>query len=125
MIKYSVEFPIKSSVKILFNALSTPSGLSEWFADDVNWKGNNYTFIWDDSVQEAELLKKINNYLVRFKWIDSEDDDTYFEFKIDIDSITNDVILVITGFSEDEEEKEREINLWNTQIQALMKSIGS
>ena len=125
MIKYSVEFPIKSSVKILFNALSTPSGLSEWFADDVNWKGNNYTFIWDDSVQEAKLLKKINNYLVRFKWIDSEDDDTYFEFKIDIDSITNDVILVITGFSEDEEEKEREINLWNTQIQALMKSIGS
>ena len=125
MIKYSVEFPIKSSVKILFNAISTPSGLSEWFADDVNWKGNNYTFIWDDGQQEAELKKKINNYFVRFKWIDDENDDTYFEFKIDIDSITNDVILIITDFAENEDEQEHEINLWNTQIQALMKSIGS
>ena len=124
MIKYSIEFPIKSSEKILFNAVSTPTGLSEWFANDVNWNGNTYTFIWDDGDQEAELVKKINNYLVRYKWLDS-DDESYFEFKIDIDSITNDVILVITDFSENEDEKEHEINLWNTQIQALMKSIGS
>ena len=124
MIKYSIEFPIKSSVKILFNAISTPTGLSEWFANDVNWNGNTYTFIWDDGDQEAELVKKINNYLVRFKWLDS-DDESYFEFKIDIDSITNDVILIITDFSESEDEKENEINLWNTQVQALMKSIGS
>ena len=47
MIKYSIEFPIKSSVKILFNAISTPTGLAEWFANDVNWNGNTYTFIWD------------------------------------------------------------------------------
>ena len=110
MIKYSIEFPIKSSVKILFNAVSTPTGLSEWFANDVNWNGNTYTFIWDDGDQEAELVKKINNYLVRFKWLDS-DDESYFEFKIDMDSITNDVILIITDFSESEEEKEHEINL--------------
>ena len=62
--------------------------------------------------------------MVRFKWLDS-DDESYFEFKIDMDSITNDVILIITDFSESEEEKEHEINLWNTQVQALMKSIGS
>ena len=104
MIKYSIEFPIKSSVKILFNAISTPTGLAEWFANDVNWNGNTYTFIWDDGEQEADLIKKINNYLVRFKWVDSEDE-SYFELKIDIDSITNDVILIITDFSEDEEEK--------------------
>jgi len=124
MIKYSIEFPIKSSVKILFNAISTPTGLAEWFANDVNWNGNTYTFIWDDGEQEANLIKKINNYLVRFKWVES-DNEHYFEFKIDIDSITNDVTLIITDFSEDEDDKENEINLWNTQIQALMKSIGS
>ena len=36
MEKYELEFQIRSSVNILFNCLSTPSGLSEWFADDVN-----------------------------------------------------------------------------------------
>ena len=58
MIKYTLEFPIKSSVSVLFNAVSTPDGLSEWFADNVNWSGNIYTFIWNDSEEEAELLKK-------------------------------------------------------------------
>ena len=72
-----------------------------------------FTFIWDDGEQEAELIKKINNFLVRFKWVDT-DDDSYFELKIDIDSITNDVILIITDFADDDDEKEHEVNL-NTQ----------
>ena len=124
MIKYTLEFPIKSSVSVLFNAISTPDGLSEWFADNVNWKGNTYTFIWDDSEEDAELLKKVNNQLIRFKW-KNEDDDTFFEFKIEVDPVTNDVILLVTDFAEDEEEQENETKLWETQVHALMKRIGS
>ena len=41
---FRIEFPIRSSLKILFNQISTPSGLSEWFADNVNLNGKNYTF---------------------------------------------------------------------------------
>ncbi len=124
MIKYTLEFPIKSSVSVLFNAISTPDGLSEWFANNVNWKGNTYTFIWDDSEEDAELLKKVNNQLIRFKW-KNEDDDTFFEFKIEVDPVTNDVILLVTDFAEDEEEQENETKLWETQVHALMKRIGS
>jgi len=124
MIKYTIEFPIKSSVSVLFNAVSTPDGLSEWFADNVNWKGNVYTFIWDNSEESAELLKKVNNQLIRFQWLDG-DDDTFFEFKIEVDPVTNDVVLLVTDFAEDEEEKENETKLWETQIHALMKRIGS
>ncbi len=124
MTKYTLEFPIKSSVSVLFNAVSTPDGLSEWFADNVNWSGNIYTFIWDDSEEEAELLKKVNNQLIRFRWID-EDEDTYFEFKIEVDPVTNDVTLFVTDFAENEEEKENSTNLWEAQVNALMKRIGS
>ena len=124
MIKYTLEFPIKSSVSVLFNAISTPDGLSEWFANNVNWKGNTYTFIWDDSEEEAELLKKVNNQLIRFRW-KSQDDDTFFEFKIEVDPVTNDVILLVTDFAEDKEEQENETKLWETQVHALMKRIGS
>ena len=124
MIKYTLEFQIKSSVSVLFNAISTPDGLSEWFANNVNWKGNVYTFIWDDSEEEAELLKKVNNQLIRFRWL-NEDDDTFFEFKIEVDPVTNDVTLFVTDFAEDEEEKENGAKLWETQVYALMKRIGS
>jgi len=124
MIKYTIEFPIKSSVSVLFNAVSTPDGLSEWFADNVNWNGNIYTFIWDDSEEEAELLKKINNQLIRFRWL-QEDEDTFFEFKIEVDPVTNDVTLFVTDFAENEEERENETKLWEAQVHALMKRIGS
>ena len=124
MTKYTLEFPIKSSVSVLFNAVSTPDGLSEWFADNVNWSGNIYTFIWDDSEEEAELLKKVNNQLIRFRWID-EDEETYFEFKIEVDPVTNDVTLFVTDFAENEDEKENSTNLWQAQVNALMKRIGS
>ena len=63
MIKYELEFQIRSSVSILFNCLSTPSGLSEWFADDVNCNRDIYTFIWGDSEQEAKLLTLSKKFL--------------------------------------------------------------
>ena len=42
--KISLEYIFKTSPGILFTRLSTASGLSEWFADDVNIKENLYTF---------------------------------------------------------------------------------
>ena len=48
-IKFEMEFPIKVSQKLLFQYISTPSGLSEWFADNVNSRGEIFIFIWNDS----------------------------------------------------------------------------
>ena len=123
-IKFQIEFPIRSSLRILFNQISTPSGLSEWFADNVNLNGKNYTFFWDGDEQEAELLSKKNNQLIKFRWTD-EPKDTFFELKIVIDDITQDISLIITDFAEDEEDEEEAKLLWNKQIEKLRQSIGS
>jgi len=123
MIKYELEFQIRSSVSILFNCLSTPSGLSEWFADDVNCNRNIYTFIWGDSEQEAKLLTLSKNYIVKFHWLDFPEN-TFFEFKIEIDGITNDVVLKVTDFAEADEVEEGK-DLWTSQINTLMKQLGS
>ncbi len=120
--KFELEYSINSSPKILFTRLSTPGGLSEWFADDINIQGNIYTFIWEGTEQQAELLNKKDNQLVRFKWLD-EDEDSYFEFKIRKDELTGEVALVITDFSEDDE-KEDTIELWDTQIAELKHALG-
>jgi len=122
--KIELEFIIKTSPSILFNRLSTPSGLSEWFSDDVNVKGNIYTFIWDGSEQEAELISKRENKNVRFHWLDDEDDDTYFEFIINVDELTGETALMIVDFAE-EDEKEDSIELWNQQIDQLKHGLGS
>ena len=77
-IKLELEFPIQASPQLLFQYISTPSGLSEWFADNVNLRGEIFTFIWDDSEEQAKLLGKKNAERVKFKWLDDEDDASVF-----------------------------------------------
>ena len=125
MIQFNLEYPIHSSIKILYSRLSTLSGLSEWFADDVNADRNNlYTFTWEGSQQDANLVSSKKDNHIRFSWTDSSDEE-YFEFKIQIDELTNDVSLIVTDFADSEDEKEDAINLWDVQIAKLKKTIGS
>ncbi len=119
--KIELEYMLNTSPKVLYNRLSTPSGLSEWFADDVNLKGKTYTFIWDGSEQKAELVQKKDLKYVRFRWM--EEDDGFFEFRIRQDELTGDVALLITDFA-DEDEKDDAIDLWDTQISELKQAIG-
>ncbi|MCW3786705.1 START-like domain-containing protein [Plebeiibacterium sediminum] len=122
--KIELEFIIKTSPSILYNRLSTPSGLSEWFSDDVNVKGNIYTFIWDGAEQEAELLNKKENTSIKFHWLDDDDEDAYFEFIINVDELTGETALMIIDFAE-EDEKEDSVELWNQQIDQLKHCLGS
>ena len=123
-LKYSIEFPIQSSVSVLYKRLSTPSGLSEWFADNVNMKDKTYTFIWDETEQSANILKKKNNSFIRFHWLENPKD-IYFEFLIQVDEMTSDVSLIISDFADGEEDKEEQLLLWEEQVNSLKRAIGS
>ena len=122
--QYTLEFPIKSSIKVLYKRLSTPSGLSEWFANDVNIKNGIYTFYWDGSEQSAKLVTKKENKFVKYKWLDSDEADDYFEFKIVVDDMTSDVSLLVTDFADDEEDFEEAKLLWETQVDNLRGALG-
>src|SRR5690606_10161355 len=91
--KFEIEFPINSSPQLLFQYISSPAGLSEWFADNVNSRGEIYTFSWEDSEEKAKLTNKKSDEKVRFRWIDEEgnESENYFELKIVRDEITKDV----------------------------------
>ena len=124
-IKFEMEFPIKVSQKLLFQYISTPSGLSEWFADNVNSRGEIFIFIWDDSEESAKLIRKNDNEKIQFQWLDDESTDFYFELRIQFDEITKDVSLIVTDFADDEEEVEESKLLWTNQIADLKKVLGS
>jgi len=121
--KFELEYSINSAPKVLFNMLSTPGGLSEWFANDVNLLGKIYTFIWEGTEQQAEMILKKETKYIRFHWLDDEDDKSFFEFRISQDELTGDVSLLITDFSFDDE-KNDSIDLWDTQIAELKHVIG-
>ncbi len=125
-VKYELEFPIHSSPQLLYQYIITPSGLSEWFADNVNSRGEFYTFIWDDSEENAKLASKKSGEKVKFKWLDDNNKETeyFFELKIQVDEITNDVSLIITDFSEEEELPENKL-LWESLVSDLKHVIGS
>ncbi len=121
--KFTIETLVKSSPNIIFNCLISPSGLSEWFADDVNIKGDVYTFFWDGDEDSATLLKSKKGNEVRFQWEDDEDTSYYFEMAIQIDDLTKEVALVVTDFAEEDEIDEAKL-LWDSNIQKLKSAIG-
>ena len=122
-VKFEIEFVIQSSPKLLFQYISTPSGLSEWFADNVNSRGEIFGFIWDGAEEEAKLLKRKNDEFVRFAWAE-EEDNSFFELKIIVDDITSDVSLFITDFAEEDEVEEAKM-LWQNQVSSLKQVLGS
>jgi len=126
-IKFDLEFPIHSSPAFLYQYLSTPDGLSEWFADNVNSRSDIFTFIWDDSEEQAKRIGYKTNEKIRYKWLNDDEDDqvkTYFEFRIEVDALTNDVSLMVTDFA-DEEDIEESKMFWENQIAELKHTIGA
>jgi uncharacterized protein YndB with AHSA1/START domain len=122
-IKFEMEFVIQSSPQLLYQYIATPSGLSEWFADNVNSRGETFSFIWDGAEENAKMLKKKSDEFVKFAWAENEDS-SYFEMRIVVDEITSDVSLMITDFAEPAEVDEAKL-LWENQISDLKHVLGS
>ena len=123
-LKFELEYNLNCSPKVLFSRLSTPEGLGEWFADQVNVDGDIFTFFWNSSESKARLSAMKENKMVRFEWIGMENEESnYFEFRINLEELTNELALIITDFAE-AEEKEDAIYLWDSQINDLKRALG-
>lgn len=124
--KYVGEFEFNASKKMLYPYFSTASGLAQWFADDVNINNEDkvYTFIWDGDETKAKLTSNRTNHHVRFDVVDEddEDDNNFFEFKIDMNELTQSVYVRITDYSDMDEEEASE--LWETLIHDLKEIVG-
>ena len=122
-VKFELEFVIQASPQLLYQYMSTPSGLSEWYADNVNSRGEIFTFIWDGSEERAKLLKRKSEEFVKLAWEENEDG-SFFEMRIIVDEITKDVSLFITDFAEEDEVDEAKM-LWENQVSDLKQVLGS
>jgi len=120
---FQLEFVLKkASPHLLWNLISTPSGLSEWFADDVDERDGMFTFHWDGSSLKAVRIAKNNGTYIKFRWCD-EPENCHFELRIDQSDITGDTVLRVTDYA-DASELNSSIELWNTQVDILSRRTG-
>jgi len=121
---FNIEYPLRSaSINILWNSISTPLGLAEWFADGVTVNGPEFTFSWDGNEQTGFLVHTKTNNCIRFQWEEDIDSEFYFEFRIAMLEVTGNLALIITDFAEPGE-KEDSILLWNKQVEVLRRKTG-
>ena len=122
--KFIGEYPIKASKKMLYPFISSASGLSQWFADNVNInEDKSFTFIWDGDENRAKLTSSRINHHVKFEFVDENaDDPNYVELRLDMNELTEEVFIRVTDYSDIEEDEAQE--LWDTLIHDLKEIVG-
>lgn len=120
---YTLEYPVRCSPGILYEFLSTPAGLQEWFADNVDERDGVFSFSWNGTEEYANVVEKELDKFIRFHWTHSGKDE-FFEFRIDKSEVTNQTILVVTDFADKKDIKDQS-QLWEYQVKELFHRLGS
>ena len=120
---YTLEYPVRCSPGILYEFLSTPAGLSEWFADKVDERDGIIYFGWNGTYEKAEMVEQEEDKYVRYHWMHAPKEE-FFEFRIEKSEITNQTILIIKDFAEKKEIKDQSM-LWDYQVKDLFHRLGN
>ncbi|RYY57688.1 MAG: ATPase [Chitinophagaceae bacterium] len=120
---YTLEFPVRCSPSILYEFLSTPAGLGEWFAEKVDERDNIFYFGWNGSFDKAEVLESEDDKFIKFRWLEAPKGE-FFQFGIEKSEVTNQTILVVTDFAEKKDIKDQS-SLWDHQIKDLFHRLGN
>jgi uncharacterized protein YndB with AHSA1/START domain len=120
---FTLEYPVKCSPSILYDFLSTPAGLQEWFADKVDERDNVFSFSWNGTIDRAEILESEPEKFIRFRWSHAPTEE-FFEFRIEKSEVTNQTILIIRDFADKKDIKDQS-QLWNYQVKDLFHRLGN
>lgn len=119
-----MEFEVHSNPNVLFELLSTPSGFSEWYCDDVDVRGDVFTFKWGNDEETVTMIGRKAPEVIRFRRSADDDPAAYFEFRIRIDDMTNEVALIVTDHAWPGESGNVR-SLWASQIANLTRVLGA
>ena len=122
-VRFTLEYPVRCSPGILYDFLSTPTGLQEWFAEKVDERDGVFSFSWNGTTEEAEVMEHEENKFIRFHWLNSPNGE-YFEFAIERSELTNLTILVVNDFADKKEIKDQS-QLWEAQVKDLFHRLGN
>ncbi|MDL2213170.1 hypothetical protein LJC72_10245 [Bacteroides sp. OttesenSCG-928-D19] len=113
-----------TSKNLIWAAISTPTGLEEWFADKVISDDKNVTFFWGKTEQKKAEIIAIRAYsYIRFRWLEDDNEREYFEIRMNSSELTNDFVIEIIDFAYPDEVEDLK-ELWDSQIDTLRRTYG-
>lgn len=126
--KYSAEFELRASPKMLFPYLTSPAGLGQWFADDVTINDQKiFNFVWDNTPHYAKITSLRLNKYVKFEFVPKDGQQPlelpYLEFRLDQNELTQSSFLKVTDFSNMENEEDLR-ELWTQLVGSLREAVG-
>ena len=120
---FSIEYPVRCSPNILFEFLSTPAGMQEWFADKVDERDTVFTFSWNGSIEKAEIVEVEAGKFIRYHWLHAPKNE-YFEFCIEKTEVSSQTILIVKDFAEKKDIADQ-TRLWDVQVHDLFHRLGN
>jgi len=121
--KIEMEFIFRASPAILYTFLTTPACIVRWFCDEVDIQDDVFTFVWEGSEEKADMADDIEEERVRFKWHEAGSPEEYLEFKMYKSNITNETVMELTDWCDDDEVDEQK-DLWQEQMKKLRVEVG-
>ncbi|TAH18879.1 MAG: ATPase [Cytophagales bacterium] len=127
--KYTAEYEINASVKMIYPYLSTANGLAEWFAEEVKMlKDKTLDIVWDGESHPARLVSARTNSHVKYVFSPlnqaDEEDPSFLEFKLVHSEMTDTAFLKVIDYSEMDNEKDLR-ELWENLIFSLRELLGA
>ena len=126
--KFTTEYELRSSPKVLFPYISTPSGLEQWYAEKVTvLPDHRFDFQWDG---ESHIVKQAGlriNKAVKFEFENSSEgelDNDYVELKLEVSELTQTTFLRIVDYSGNKDAVEL-ASLWDGFLDNLREIVGS
>lgn len=127
--KFTAEYEINASKKMLYPYLNTASGLAQWFADDVNVNEDHvFTFIWDNEDHQAKMVAHRLNSYVKFEFLEEQqqsngEDPAFIELRLEENELTQSVFIRVTEYSDMDDDEEQQ-ELWENLFYNLKETVG-
>lgn len=125
--KFTIEYGFKTTPKLLYTAISTPEGLSRWFADMVISEEDIFLFKWEGSEQKARLVGFKENEFVQFQWLNEFDEaekEECMEMRIHNEPVSSELALIITDHAEDGD-LDFSQRIWDAQVKKLQRMFNA
>ncbi|MBQ6378050.1 MAG: SRPBCC domain-containing protein [Prevotella sp.] len=128
--RIDIEYPLTTkSPNIVWEQISSAHGLERWLADRVTEDNGMFTFTWgepwtEQDIRKASLIEFVKYHHIRLKWEDDEEDDeSFWEMRIEKSELTHYLTLLITDFADDDDADGLRI-LWESNLDRLHRASG-
>ena len=127
--RLDVEYPLSArKPDIVWGLISTDHGLGRWIADEVEESNGTISFTWgqpwaDHHTLTAKVVEREKNSHIRFRWLEEEDPEAFWEMRIGKSELTDELCLCVIDYALQEEIDDLR-SLWDGNMERLHETSG-